>query len=286
MVISRQEYFKKYRKEHRLHIKDKNKKYYIENREKNKISDAKYYKDNRDKILRKHKEYKFKNRDIILEKRKKYYAEHKDDREKFYRDHKNQILEKGRNTYLKLKMRSYTILGGFKCNNKNCIHPTGDIQPDLFEIDHIHDDGNKNRKSTSSTYREIINNPEQAKLKYQILCVACNRIKREENNKHNTSPFKLTQKKLLHLRVVLALGGKCSDPNCVFEGGCSDGSILEVHHIYYGGKKEYLEKYTTGVYRKILRDVVSAKLEYSILCVYCHTLFHKNKNILKSILIS
>jgi len=278
MITLRQEYFKKYRIEHRECIKNKNKEYRIEHREKNKIYDKKYYMINRDKLLIKHREYKFKNKIIILEKNKKYREEHKKDRKKYYRDHKKQISERDRNSYLKLKNNVYTILGGFKCSNSECVHPTGDIHPELFEIDHINDDGNKNRKSTITTYREIINNPDQAKLKYQVLCVACNRIKTLKNNKHNINSSKLTQKRLLHLRVILALGGKCSDPKCVFRG-CTNTSILEVHHIHFGGKKEYLEIYTTGVYRKILKDIVSAKLEYSVLCVYCHTLFHKLKTL-------
>lgn len=61
-----------------------------------------------------------------------------------------------------------------------------------LQLDHINGGGakeNKDRRS-SSYYRQILLNPKEAFLKYQILCANCNWVKRYENqeSKH-TFPY-------------------------------------------------------------------------------------------------
>ena len=58
-------------------------------------------------------------------------------------------------------------------------------------MDHIKGDGWKERKhqggrgqSLNQRYREIMDNPDAAREKYQLLCANCNSIKRMENKEY------------------------------------------------------------------------------------------------------
>ena len=175
------------------------------------------------------------------------------------------------------RLKSYAILGGFRCNNPNCIHPTGDIHQSLFEIDHINSGGYQERKNglgTNIKYLWINKNPEEAKKKYQVLCNACNRIKIEEMNENKSLNKTPSAIKIINQKVKLALGGKCSDPNCVFEGGCGDMRILDIHHINCGGHKEAMEIGSYNIAKNILKNLEKAKSKYVLLCIYCHGLAH------------
>jgi hypothetical protein len=55
-----------------------------------------------------------------------------------------------------------------------------------LQIDHIYGGGVQEGKTLTSytRHKNIRNNPELEKLKYQVLCANCNWIKREENQEH------------------------------------------------------------------------------------------------------
>lgn len=53
-----------------------------------------------------------------------------------------------------------------------------------LQIDHIVSCGRNNRESGSKIYRAIVNNTEEAKTRYQILCANCNWIKKYENKEN------------------------------------------------------------------------------------------------------
>lgn len=60
-----------------------------------------------------------------------------------------------------------------------------------LQMDHIKGDGWKERKhqggrgqSLNQRYREIMDNPDAAREKYQLLCANCNSIKRMENKEY------------------------------------------------------------------------------------------------------
>lgn len=246
------------RKKHRIKIKDDPK-----FKEEARIRTHYWYLKNKNTL-----EYKEKRRIYS----KEYCLKNKDN--PIFREKNRLNIKKYRN---KTILNAFNILGGFKCSNPNCVHPTGEIHPKLLEIDHIHGGGTRERKNgltASKKYLEIINNSESAKRKYQVLCVACNRIKIEENNECNNKRKKPSSGKITHQYAIISLGGRCTDPNCVFTEGCSDIRILDIHHINKDGAEERRERQNNKIHLKIIKDPNKAKLEYTILCLYCHSFIH------------
>jgi len=78
------------------------------------------------------------------------------------------------------KERAYEILGGMKCIR------CGFSDPRALELDHINSDGYidriKGKNGGRNPYKWIIQHPEEAKRKFQVLCANCNRIKMWEEN--------------------------------------------------------------------------------------------------------
>lgn len=75
----------------------------------------------------------------------------------------------------KLRRKTIEVLGG-KC--AKC----GITDSRVLQIDHINGGGCRQKRTTSNTtwYRQIVKDPESAKVVYQILCANCNWIKRYE----------------------------------------------------------------------------------------------------------
>ena len=84
---------------------------------------------------------------------------------------------KSRTDYQQKRKLAVKILGGNICvNYDECKNSK------YLEIDHIHNDGNKDRKKGNQgmkLFNIIINNPNESKKKYQILCSNCNKIKKD-----------------------------------------------------------------------------------------------------------
>ncbi len=82
------------------------------------------------------------------------------------------------------RARAIEILGG------KCVH-CGFSDSRALQIDHINGGGCKeNRKIGNTTVcRIIIRNPEESKLKYQLLCANCNWIKRAENKENKQRKY-------------------------------------------------------------------------------------------------
>jgi hypothetical protein len=96
---------------------------------------------------------------------------------------------KAREYYHQKKQSAVKILGGYNCKKcKKCNDPT------RLEIDHIQNDGNKDRKKGNQgtvLFNTIIKNPNESKKIYQMLCSNCNKIKKDiaENGKCNCDLF-------------------------------------------------------------------------------------------------
>jgi hypothetical protein len=82
--------------------------------------------------------------------------------------------------YELLKLRAFGIVGGERigCTFPGC--SVSDI--DALHLDHIDNDGCEHRRKTQKaggvhTYRWVVNNPELARKKLQILCAVHDRLK-------------------------------------------------------------------------------------------------------------
>ncbi|MBA3785875.1 MAG: hypothetical protein H0X15_10130 [Acidobacteria bacterium] len=74
------------------------------------------------------------------------------------------------------------------------------------------------------------------------------------------------QHKRVRERAMERLGGKkCS--NC----GYNDFSVLEINHIYGGGRKALKVRQNRQLYRDIMNDKVELS-EYNVLCRICNAL--------------
>jgi hypothetical protein len=80
----------------------------------------------------------------------------------------------------KMRKEAFALFGS-RC--KGC----GESNPVVLCIDHIEPVGKNRTKITMQIYREILNDPEHAKKKYQLLCHNCNWIKMMDNNEHATA---------------------------------------------------------------------------------------------------
>jgi hypothetical protein len=82
-------------------------------------------------------------------------------------------------------------------------------------------------------------------------------------------------------KILLRLGNKCSNPNCLVLNGCSDPRCLQIDHI--NGKGTY-ERRILGMYRfyaKLLKlDDVTLKRDYQLLCANCNWIkkYERNEN--------
>jgi len=67
------------------------------------------------------------------------------------------------------------------------------------------------------------------------------------------------------------LGNKCSNPNCLVIGGCTDVRCLQIDHVYGNGLKEQKKFYNTFQYYKlVLRKIQSGSKDYQLLCANCN----------------
>jgi hypothetical protein len=82
-----------------------------------------------------------------------------------------------------LRKKAVDALGG-------CCKTCGNLDYRCLQIDHINGNGERDRNNFSAhtRYSWIVENQEDAKNFYQILCANCNWIKRHENNEHRGSP--------------------------------------------------------------------------------------------------
>ena len=145
--------------------KEKNKIYYQKNRQKMLDKQKLYFINNKEKVKKQVKKYQEKNKEVLKSKRKIKYNKNPEiykEREKVYRS--------------KIKMLVYNHYGSFcKCCGENNVK--------FLSIDHVNNDGNKERKtkggSTNYLYNKIIN--QDFPNRYQILCFNCNLGKARNN---------------------------------------------------------------------------------------------------------
>lgn len=107
---------------------------------------------------------------------------------KYYPNHRKQILQKHKinlknhpekireinnqcNARLRIKVLNKF---GQRCNNPNCPIPPEKLDSRSLQLDHINDDGWKERSLKYGIYRKALKDPKE----YQLLCAYCNWMKR------------------------------------------------------------------------------------------------------------
>lgn len=269
------EYKKKWYLNNKVKTIENSKNWYSQNKTKRMDTASKYYLNNKEKIKNKSNMWYLYNKDNVLEKHKKNYLENIDEErkklKKYYYENVKILSEKRSIKRIEEKIHAMNILGGIVCKHCGCV----DIR--YLQIDHIHTNSKNKREKliTNQIHKNIIKNPEQAKLKYQVLCGNCNTIKRSKNDEClqiiNPTDKQLlgrvkNRKGGLKLRksVMLLLGG-------VFCKTCgfSNYDALQIDHIHGGGTKEIKKYGHAGIYRKIINDP-SCRCEYQVLCVNCN----------------
>lgn len=140
----------------------------------------------------------------------------------YYQEHKNELLKKSHDRYLKnrphllegrhrrylydkdgLSIKShnqyYQIrreilqLLGNKCSNPNCDVPNGMADIRALQIDHINGGGRKEVKSFPNSvafYKFVLAQVKASSKDYQLLCANCNQIKRYEKQEGMGKDFK------------------------------------------------------------------------------------------------
>lgn len=91
-----------------------------------------------------------------------------------------------------LKVQALDILGGPVCSNTKCLVSGGCTDVRTLQFDHIYGRDGETRGNFTSLCRWIIDNPIEARAKYQVLCANCNIIKKfeRENEGIRHSPLK------------------------------------------------------------------------------------------------
>ena len=149
-------------------------------------SDRQYYLKNKDKVRKTNELWKERNKERLLQVQKNYYYRNRDKilakqrtiARKLYSKNKELYSERNRARWVRYKNEMYEKLGGKKCV------VCGFSDERALAIDHINNDGYKDRKlskSISQIRRRVLDNLER----YQILCFNCNQIKRIEHEKEN-----------------------------------------------------------------------------------------------------
>ena len=107
----------------------------------------------------------------------------RDNRKKQWdRDHPELVDAARKRHRAKLKAQVYAKFGN-RCNNPECSTPGGCTDVRCLQIDHVHNDGHKERRPNGSRpryriLREALNDTEG---RFQLLCANCNTIKAWEN---------------------------------------------------------------------------------------------------------
>lgn len=119
------------------------------------------------------------------------------------------------------------------------------------------------------TYAERYNTEEklEANRAYKRKWIA---NKRKTDPKYNITKMEREYRGRLKMRVMNYLGGAICC-NC----GCNVIEILEINHIYGGGRRE-TNNYKGG-YKQFYRDILNGKLKrenYNVLCKVCNTLHY------------
>jgi hypothetical protein len=92
----------------------------------------------------------------------------------------------------------------------------------------------------------------------------------QSHKTHMTNKAKETKRRR-RLAVIMRLGGKCSNPNCLVPGGCKDIRCLQIDHKSVKGGRE-LKTVERWAYHTMLLRLPENQLfaKYQLLCANCN----------------
>jgi GNAT superfamily N-acetyltransferase len=278
---------KQYRADNQEAIKQQRKQFYNDNRDRLVTEKRQYYQDNKDKVRKTKRDSMRRNRASILVYQKGYRAENKEvlaAKRKIYRDNIiHGIIE---------------LLGG-ECSI------CGEDNTELLSLDHVHDDGNEERKKFNSiTIKRKLLKGELDKNRYRLLCHTCNvgryalhpihqrkikdltgqlklcptcLLEKDEAEFHDhgktlyyeCEACKRWRRWILKIEVIKLLGGECA---CC---GAAEPYKLVVDHVLCDGsaRRKSGEKTGEGIYRALKKGILD-KTKYQVLCVNCNISRH------------
>jgi hypothetical protein len=266
----------------------------------------KIYAQNREKVIAKVKENYQKKRDKILEQKKESYPKKRDtvlkSRRKSWKE--NPSIRENNQKYKKERKRICYKLLGNSC--KICGHNDQDI----LVIDHIHDDGQEERKTGLSNiklWNKIINEGDCGK--YQLLCFNCNLKKSIQRGSgvlkvgvdkkcptcavvKDLSEFKqdrkykdgyyyeckiCTKKRNVIIKQLAFM--KLGSSSCV-ACGTNDMDVLTVDHVNNDGwVSRNIDKTGVSLYRKLVNGTLDRN-RFKVLCLNCNIKkFHRKDNL-------
>lgn len=94
-----------------------------------------------------------------------------------------------------------------------------------------------------------------------------------ETGRANRNAWQRGKKRILRLRIIGKLGGRCADSRCRWVNedgstGCTDAEILQIDHKHGGGAEERKRiNAPSTYYKKILADTTGS---YQLLCANCN----------------
>lgn len=107
----------------------------------------------------------------------KYYTKHREEiirkHKMNLRNHPEKIRKINNKSNAKLRIKVLDKFGR-KCNNPDCPIPPEKLDFRSLQLDHINDDGWKERALKYGIYRKALKDPKD----YQLLCAYCNWMKR------------------------------------------------------------------------------------------------------------
>lgn len=78
----------------------------------------------------------------------------------------------------------------------------------------------------------------------------------------------IESRKKLRLKIFEKLGNKCSNPNCLVPGGCSDIRCLQIDHVHGNGTEE--AKQLRNWYKFLKKVLADTEGNYQLLCANCN----------------
>ncbi len=92
----------------------------------------------------------------------------------------------------------------------------------------------------------------------------CLNMDRKEKNRISS----VKRRKKLREEIIILLGGKCSNPNCLVPNGCRDIRCLQIDHIH---RKIYKGSHADEMYyRHVLEEIKAGSKDYQLLCANCN----------------
>lgn len=257
---------------------------------------------------KRHQEYYIKNKERILKHQAEYERTHREQRNAaqnrrnakperralnrkrgldYFYAHKDEIIQKkqanpefysaqSKKWRTQWRSKLFDILG------RKCVRCGYEEDIDCLQFDHIKGDRKNDKKYQTGMHnfcRYYALNPEEARQKLQVLCIACNYLKDiTEDRVRIRATKQLKQTKIaiydrnrnvkrrfeLRLKLFDILGGAvCKQCNS------EEIELLQFDHINGGGKQER-KQYNGHNLDYYARNPIEAKKKLQVLCIYCN----------------